>query len=175
MCRNRNGCKSWKLFLNGEKTSPMSSICSHFKHEHYCEWCEECAWLEIYPNNKTEWMPDPGVETFAQEGFITWLLKFIIGDNQVHHQLLSVHSYLTCWIIQSINVVENPHFHELLWYIGQGNVTEDKIPGWTSVTRSIIMAWKGEQEELYQEMKVCWTPGLQLLPCVDLTLINRNP
>ena len=72
-------------------------------------------------------------------------------------------------------MVENSHFRELLQYVGQGNITEDKIPEQTYMTGSIIKAWKGEQEELYQEMKVCWMPRLHLLPGVNLTVINRNP
>jgi len=55
---------------------------------------------------------------------------------------------------QSINVIENSHFRELLLYLGQGHVTDDEIPGRTYLTESIIKAWKRERELFYQEMEV---------------------
>ena len=51
-------------------------------------------------------------------------------------------------------MIDNPHFRELLLYLGQGHVTDDEIPRRTSLTASIIEAWKAEREEFYQEMKV---------------------
>ena len=75
--------------------SPTSSVHNHFKREHCCKWHDECARLGILPNHGTEWAPDPDMEMFAQEGFIAWLLKFIVSDDQVCHQLLSVCSTLT--------------------------------------------------------------------------------
>lgn len=77
--------------------------------------------------------------------------------------------------MKSINVVDNRHFRELLQYVGQGNITEDTIPGRTYLTGSIIKAWKAEQEEFYQEMKVCCTPGSHPPPGADLTVVGRNP
>ena len=58
-------------------------------------------------------------------------------------------------ITQSINVIENPHFRELLLFLAQGRVTDDEIPGRTCMTESILKTWKTEREAFYQEMKVC--------------------
>lgn len=55
---------------------------------------------------------------------------------------------------QSINVVENPHFRELLLYLAQGKCTDEEIPRRTALTSSIIEAWMDERERFYQEMKV---------------------
>ena len=52
-------------------------------------------------------------------------------------------------------MIENPHFRELLLYLGQGHVTDDKIPKRTHLTERIIKTWKAEREQFYQEMKVC--------------------
>ena len=60
----------------------------------------------------------------------------------------------SCQVVQSINIIENSHFRELLLYLGQGHVTDDEIPGQTCLTESIIKAWKQEREQFHQEMKV---------------------
>jgi hypothetical protein len=70
-------------------------------------------------------------------------------------------------ITQSINVIENPHFHELLLYFGQGHVTDDEIPGRTCLTENIIKAWKRERDEFYQEMKVRRSPCRHQFSAVD--------
>jgi len=57
--------------------------------------------------------------------------------------------------MQSINVIENPHFRNLLLFLAQGRVLDDEIPGRTCLTESILKAWKTEREVFYQEMKVC--------------------
>jgi hypothetical protein len=51
-------------------------------------------------------------------------------------------------------VIDNSHFRELLRYVGQDNITDIDIPGWTYLAESIMKAWKEEQEEFHQEMKV---------------------
>lgn len=51
-------------------------------------------------------------------------------------------------------MIDNPHFRELLLYLGQGHVTDDEIPKRTYLTQSIIKAWKDEREQFHQEMKV---------------------
>jgi len=60
-------------------------------------------------------------------------------------------------IVQSINIVDNPEFRELLLYFGQGRVTNSEIPARTCLTGSIIKTWKDERDQFHQEMKVCWT------------------
>ena len=55
---------------------------------------------------------------------------------------------------QSINVVNNPDFRDLLLYTGHGICTEDDIPHQTKLTDSIIEAWKQERKEFVNNMKV---------------------
>lgn len=58
--------------------------------------------------------------------------------------------------MQSINVIDNPHFRELLLYLGQGRIMDGEIPGRTLLTQSIMGAWREEREQFHQEMKVGW-------------------
>ena len=72
-------------------------------------------------------------------------------------------------------MIDNSHFRELLRYIGQGNITDNDIPGRTYLAEGIIKAWKAEREEFYQEMKVCQMLQSQFPPSVDCVAVDRNP
>lgn len=56
---------------------------------------------------------------------------------------------------QSINLVDNPNFRELLIYIGGGTCAEEDVPHRTKFTSEIIEAWKQERKVFADEMKVC--------------------
>jgi len=60
-------------------------------------------------------------------------------------------------ITQSISVIDNPQFRELLRFYAQGHAVDCEPPGRTCLTESIMKAWKNERDEFHQEMKVRWT------------------
>jgi hypothetical protein len=55
---------------------------------------------------------------------------------------------------QSINVVENPHFKELLCLLGIGNIEFKDLPGRTQITKAIFEAYHREYHLLVEELKV---------------------
>lgn len=57
-------------------------------------------------------------------------------------------------LCQSINVVDDPDFRELLTYISGGACAEEDIPHRTTLTKDIIEAWKQERKVFANDMKV---------------------
>ncbi|KAF9646288.1 hypothetical protein BDM02DRAFT_3271066, partial [Thelephora ganbajun] len=107
---NTNGTKAWKVFKNGPQTSPTSTLRCHFKNEHRNIWESESRRLNIPQKSQKRQVLSSNREPFTREGLVMRLQSFIVGDGQ------------------SIDVIENPHFRELLLYLGQGRVTDDDIP-----------------------------------------------
>ena len=56
---------------------------------------------------------------------------------------------------QSINVIEDPNFRDLVLFLGRGAYAEEDIPHRTKLTEEIIKAWKEERKQFSAEMKVC--------------------
>ena len=74
----------WKVFNNGDQTSPTSTLRKHFKHEHSLIWESECCNLKIpRGSGSTEQSFSSSVEEFTREGLMVRLRKFIVGDDQV--------------------------------------------------------------------------------------------
>ena len=73
----------WKVFKNGRQTSPTSTLRHHFEHEHLQIWESECRRLGIPQKSPPGQAPGLNVEPFTQEGLVTRLEKFIVGDDQV--------------------------------------------------------------------------------------------
>jgi len=155
----RNHChiKMWKIFSNAKQTSPTSTLRKHFQNEHTQVWESESRHFGVPQKSRIGQVIGSSVEQFTHEGLMVRLQKFIVGDDQVCLQLFSVSFHFTHQIMQSINVIDNPHFRELLLYLGQGCITDGEIPGRTHLTQSIMQAWREEREQFHQEMKVCWT------------------
>ena len=94
------------------------------------------------------------MEPFTQDGAMMRLRKFIVSNDEVRSKLFLAVSRFTCQTVQSINVIESPHFRELLVYYSHGRITEDEIPGRTCMTEDIMKAWKEEQDKFSKEMNV---------------------
>lgn len=82
------------------------------------------------------------------------LQRFIVGDDQVRLQFFFLIFLALLTGLQSIYVIDNPYFRDLLLYLGQGQISEDDIPKRTYLTESIIKAWKKDQGQFHEEMKV---------------------
>ena len=156
--RNRDSIKMWKVFNNGNQTSPTSTLRKHFKHEHFHVWNYECLCLKVPWTSTTHQMSSSIAELFTRDGLMKRLQKFVVAGDQVCLHFFLISSCVTHKCMQSINVVESPHFRDILLYIGQGGVTllNNEIPGRTCLKESIIKTWRQERELFYEEMKVSY-------------------
>jgi hypothetical protein len=80
---NINHIKMWKVFSNGQKTSPTSTLRTHFKHEHCHVWESECDYLKVPRRDPVGRVLGWSGETLTQDGFAMRVLRFIVGDDQV--------------------------------------------------------------------------------------------
>lgn len=85
--RDHRGFKMWKVFSNGKRTSPTSTLRSHFQHEHAQVWESQSHCLGIPKKSEVGQVIGASVEQFTQEGLMVRLQKFIVGDDQVCLQL----------------------------------------------------------------------------------------
>ena len=98
----------------------------------------------------------PKVDPFTRDGLLRRLVKFVSGNDQVH-SIVCVLGEPSLIKLQSINVVDDPNFRELLTYAGGGaRCVEEDIPHWKKFTNDIIEAWKQERKVFAGEMEVRW-------------------
>ncbi|KAI6036717.1 hypothetical protein BKA83DRAFT_4485723 [Pisolithus microcarpus] len=71
--------------------------------------------------------------------------------------LETFYQLLTKWIAvndQSINVVECPEFHELL-YLGMGKIDKKDLLHHTKLTTLLLEEYKKEHQRIVNDLKVC--------------------
>lgn len=81
--RNYNGIKTWKIFNNGNQTSPTSTLQKHFKHEHLDIWKSECHCLKVPQHDIVKRVLGPTVEPFTRDATMMQLQKFIVSNDEV--------------------------------------------------------------------------------------------
>ena len=73
----------WKVFNNGDQTSPTSTLRKHFRREHPNIWKLECRRLKVPQGSARGQMSESIVEPLTRDSFMRQLQEFIIGDDLV--------------------------------------------------------------------------------------------
>ena len=150
--------RTWSVHKNetSRKCSPTGPFRRHLEDCHRLAWVQECTKLGILiKDQSTPDTPRSKPEQFTREGLLRLMIKFVTSNDQVYLFLWFTPGHHSLTKSQSLNLVENPIFRELLIYVGGGKCTEEDIPHRTKLTAEIIEAWKEERRQFSNEMKVC--------------------
>jgi len=71
--KNCHSIKMWKVFSNGKQTSPTSTLCKHFQHEHAQVWESKSHCLGVPKKSEIGQVMGSSVEQFMQEGLMVQL------------------------------------------------------------------------------------------------------
>ena len=85
---DKSGEKQWKVFKNGQGSSPTTPFRLHLKVHHGTLWMQECIRLNIPAPVPEEEAPEPMLnapktEPFTRDGLLRHLIRFVSSDDQV--------------------------------------------------------------------------------------------
>ena len=155
---NRNYSYSWRT-----STSGLRSHLERFHKEEYLRLGKERGWVIQLASVKSQQAKSAGNLKprvfFSSDAVTDHLVRFIAANDQVRLTLLEVASWIPFLSIclQSISVVENRQFRELLTLFRE-DYHEDDIPHRSRIRQAIMEAWQKSFKELKLNLTV-WLIG----------------
>jgi hypothetical protein len=107
---------------------------------------------------------DTAIPPFSGTTFLEHLMDFIVLNDQVIHNNLTILYFSLTHPLQSIRVVECPEFRKLCLLL-RDNLVDRDIPSRDKMREFIMDIWKKKFEELLVELQVrlCFTLSAPLL------------
>jgi hypothetical protein len=156
---NRNYKYSWRT-----ATSGLRSHLERFHKEEYIRLSKERGWVIQLASLKSQQGKSTGANNlppqilFSSDAVTDHLVRFITANDQVRLGLTLLEleffdSIIINLSIQSINVVENRQFRELLTLF-RNDYSDDDMPHRTRIRQAIMETWQKSFKQLKSDLAV---------------------